>query len=57
MKRLTILLFLLLAAGTTLRGQEREKNLLSIRGGLTVAHLRATLDNLSGITATARVTI
>lgn len=50
MKRLAILLFLLLAGGATLRGQEREKNLISIRGGLTVAHMRATLDDLSGIT-------
>ena len=50
MKRLAILLtLLLLTGGATLHGQEREKNLLSVRGGLTVAHMRATLDDLSGI--------
>ncbi|HJC27131.1 MAG TPA: PorT family protein [Candidatus Alistipes stercoravium] len=53
MKRLAILLtLLLLTGGATLHGQEREKNLLSVRGGLTVAHMRATLDDLSGITGT-----
>lgn len=55
MKRPLILLVCLLLAGIAAAcGQERggEKNLLSIRGGLTIAHMRATLDRLSGITGT-----